>query len=93
MSQQDGGPVPLRALPERPAPRNSAHTLRHDGFEPQEGMVLVARSALLEIMDTVKVLAPCHRNPERFHELKDEVLKGIAALAFAPARPEPTTWR
>lgn len=65
------GPTPPHALD----PRRSA--------EPRTSKVEVSREALFDLLDQVKQLSPCHRDPHRFHQRKDEVVALLFGMATA----------
>ena len=53
------------------------------------------RDALADIADRLARLAPCHRDPERFHEEKSELVAALRALAAndnQPARVRRSEW-
>ena len=45
------------------------------------------RDALADIAERLARLAPCHRNPERFHEQKSELVAELRALAANDNQP------
>ncbi len=53
----------------------------YHSVQPALELVPVSRARLFDLLDQVKVLAPCSRNPHRFHELKSDICAELYDLA------------
>jgi hypothetical protein len=89
MSDQDSGAtapsasqqlVVVRVAGEAPVhiqdPRNSAGAATGSH-------VRVERVVLFDLLDQLKKLSPCHKDPHRFHERKDEIVARLYYMATA----------
>lgn len=72
-------PVPK---PTGPAPAH-ARDPRRDEATKRGTNVSVSREALFELLDEVKKLSPCHKDPHRYHERKDEIASLLFQMATA----------
>ncbi|MFC3315242.1 hypothetical protein ACFOHY_23520 [Rhizobium rosettiformans] len=50
---------------------------------------MTRRDTLANIAERLARLAPCHRNPEKFHEEKSELVAELRALAANDNQPTP----
>lgn len=84
MSDQERGPGSALTLIPKPDGAAPAHALdpRRSG-EPRTSTVPVSREALFDLLQEIKQLAPCHRDPHRFHQRKDEIASRLFSMATA----------
>lgn len=83
MSDQDAGARPPLTIVPKPTRAAPAHAGDLRAVPVPGSPVTVERSALFDIIDKLKVLTPCDRNPERFHERKDDLVAELYAIATA----------
>ena len=83
MSDSDAGARPPLTLLPKPAGSPPAHTRNLSG-NPELTFVIVQREPLFALIEKLKVLTPCDRNPERFHERKDDLVAALFEIATAP---------
>ncbi|KQT54649.1 hypothetical protein ASG43_03415 [Aureimonas sp. Leaf454] len=88
MSDTDHGATapPTKLIP---APAPSGRAPAH-AFAPKSSVVdergthvCVSREALFDLLDGVKKLAPCHKDPNRYHERKDDIVSRLFDMATA----------
>lgn len=86
MSEETRGDPLFRILPRSQAlvPSHAFDTRTAPG---RGTTVTLTRDAIFEVLERLKQLTPCSRNPHRFHELKDELAAALYTLATAPAAP------
>lgn len=68
--------------PHGPTPAH-ARDPRRDEATKRGTDVTVSREALFDILDQLKKLSPCHKDPHRFHERKDELASRLFNMATA----------
>lgn len=84
MSEQERGPGPALTLVPKSQGDVPAHALDpRRSSEPRTSKVEVSREALFDILEELKQLAPCHRDPHRFHQRKDEIVGRLFGMATA----------
>lgn len=83
MSDQDAGARPQLSIIPKPARAAPAHAGDMRAAPIADTPVTVERSALFAIIEKLKVLTPCDRNPERFHERKEDLIAELFAVATA----------
>ncbi|RFC65005.1 hypothetical protein DYI37_03830 [Fulvimarina endophytica] len=83
MSDTDkGAPAPLSIIP-APTATPPAHARNMQADDTAGTDVTIKRSVLFDLIERVKVLTPCDRNPERFHTRKDELVADLFEIATA----------
>lgn len=89
MSDQDAGPAPRPTPTLALVPRSDARPPEHarDTTNDPERSAVVAVSvrSLFEVLEELRKLTPCHRNPDLFHERKDELCARLYDLATRPS--------
>lgn len=83
MSDKDAGGSPSIVLLPKPSGDAPGHAGDARGVPVEGSSVTIERSKLFDLLDRLKVLTPCDRNPERFHERKDDLVADLFAIATA----------